>query len=65
MLLTKVQHVHVIVAYRSVPATKHIDLPLLHHTCRMTARPKKTKNKEEVKNTEQLSLKRKKLEIVR
>lgn len=36
--LTKVQHVHVIVADGSIPATKHKDLPLLHHTRRMSRR---------------------------
>ena len=42
-VLTKVQHIHVIVAHRSVPSTKHIDLPLLHHTRRV---PDKTIKRE-------------------
>ncbi len=45
MWLTKVQHVHVIVADRSVPSTKDIDLPLLHHTCRVTERETKREDK--------------------
>lgn len=39
--LTKVQHVHVIVADRSVPSAKYIDLPLLHDTRRVTERETK------------------------
>lgn len=43
--LTKVQHVHVVVAYRSVPAAKDIDLPLLHHTRRVTEGETQKENK--------------------
>lgn len=44
--LTKVQHVHVIVADGSVPSTKYIDLPLLHHTRRVTDRKKNRMKRE-------------------
>jgi len=48
--LTEVQHVHVIIADRSVPSTKHIDLPLLHHTRWVSDR----KNKEGVKELDKM-----------
>lgn len=54
--LTKVQHVHVIVADGSVPSAKHIDLPLLHHTCRMSGRETLTEGKPRWKPSHEMCL---------
>lgn len=37
-MLTEVQHVHVVVADGRVPPTEHVELPFLHHTCRVAGR---------------------------